>query len=94
MATSAHSFSPGKVWFQPLKNIQRNIGESLLTVCVPPTGHLILTGGEKHLALNFAKHLHLRHCQSNQSLGRSIWQVAKEYTCWICNFEDDMDIPE
>jgi len=45
MAISAHSFSPGQVWFKPLNNLQRNVGESLLTVCVPPTGNLILTGG-------------------------------------------------
>ena len=53
MATSAQTFLPGKVGFKPLNNLQRNIGESLLMVCVPPTGHSVITGGEEHQALNF-----------------------------------------
>lgn len=46
MADSAHSFSPSQVWFKPLDNLQINVGESLLTICVPPMGCSILTGGE------------------------------------------------
>jgi hypothetical protein len=42
----ADSFSPGQVWFKPLDSLQINVGESLLTVCVPPMGCSILTGGE------------------------------------------------
>jgi WD40 repeat protein len=47
--TDSDSFSPSQVWFKPLNNLHINVGESLLTVCVPPMGDSILTGGETQL---------------------------------------------
>lgn len=50
MATSPHSLSSGEVGFKPLNNLQKNVDETLLAVCVPPTGSTVLTGGEIHLS--------------------------------------------
>jgi hypothetical protein len=89
----AHSFSSEQVWFKPLNRLQKNINETLLTVCVPPTGYMVLTGGEITYTC-FLSHLIQslrRHCRRNQSLGHSVWQAANTNFCWICDFEADMD---
>jgi len=98
MATSADSFSPGQVCFKPLNNLQRNVSESVLAVCIPPLGYMILTGGEIHL-YDFSKQSEKvrtigRHRRHNQSVGCSIWQAENKYTSWICDFKDVMDTPE